>query len=449
MNKLLAFCSMLLLCVTTSMAQNNVIDEVVWVVGDKAILKSEVEEARIRAQYEGRKFDGDPYCIIPEELAIQKLFLHQADLDSIQASESDVTSRVEMMMNQYIQSIGSKEKLEQYFNKPISKIRETMRENVREGLTVQQMKQEIIGEVTVTPAQVRDLVSEMPKDSIPFIPEMVEVQRITLQPKIPNKEIERVKSRLREFTERITSGESKFSTLALLYSEDPASARRGGELGFMGKGQLVPAYANVAFDLKDKNKVSKIVESEYGYHIIQLIERRGDMVNTRHILLKTKIAEADLTNALNQLDSIATEIRSDNIKFGRAALYFSSDVDTRNNHGLMPNPRTGTSLFEMQQLPDEIAKAVDRLKVGEVSNAFTMKNEKGKEICAIVKLKTKEIAHRASINEDYQVLKELVLKKLRAEKIEAWIKNKQKNTYVRVNKKWRMSGFKYPGWVKK
>jgi peptidyl-prolyl cis-trans isomerase SurA len=429
--------------------QDNVIDEVVWVVGDEAILKSDVEEARMSAQYEGRKFEGDPYCVIPEELAIQKLYLHQAVLDSIEVSESEVLQRVEMRTNQYIQMIGSKEKMEEYFDKTSTQIREAMRENIKNGLTVQKVQQKLIGDIKVTPAEVRRYFKDLPQDSIPYIPTQVEVQIITSQPKIPLDEIEDVKRRLREYTDRVNKGEMDFSTLALLYSEDKGSAMRGGEIGFKGRGELVPEYANVAFNLQDPKKVSKIVESEFGFHIIQLIEKRGDRINTRHILLKPKVNEKDLTSARARLDSIADDIRKNKFSFDEAASIISHDKDTRNNHGLMPNPQTNTSKFEMQQLPQEIAKVVDGLNVGEISKAFTMVNEKdGKEVCAIVKLKTRINGHKATITDDYQSLKEIVLDKRREEMLEKWVVEKQKHTYVRINDNWKNCAFKYPGWIK-
>ena len=447
--KFVVLFALLMLTGSVMYGQDHVIDEVVWVVGDEAILKSDVEEARMNAQYEGRKFEGDPYCVIPEELAIQKLYLHQAVLDSIEVSESEVLQRVEMMTNQYIQMIGSKEKMEEYFNKTATQIREAMRENVKNGLTVQKMQQKLIGDIKITPAEVRRYFKDLPQDSVPYIPTQVEVQIITSQPKIPLDEIEDVKRRLREYTDRVNKGEMDFSTLALLYSEDKGSAMRGGEIGFKGRGELVPEYANVAFNLQDPKKVSKIVESEFGFHIIQLIEKRGDRINTRHILLKPKVNEKDLTSARARLDSIADDIRKNKFSFDEAASIISHDKDTRNNHGLMPNPQTNTSKFEMQQLPQEIAKVVDGMNVGEISKAFTMVNEKdGKEVCAIVKLKSRINGHKATITDDYQNLKEIVLDKRREEMLEKWIVEKQKHTYVRINDNWKNCAFKYPGWIK-
>lgn len=409
--------------------QDNVIDEVVWVVGDEAILKSDVESERLNAQYEGRKFDGDPYCIIPEQLAVQKLFLHQAAIDSIEVSEQEVIGQVERRTNWLIEQVGgSKEKLEEYYNKTSTQIREMLRENIRDGLTVQKMQQHIVGEIKITPAEVRRYFKDLPQDSIPFVPTQVEVQIVTLEPKIPLEEVERVKKTLRDYTDGINSGKMSFATYARFYSEDPGTARRGGELGFMGKGELVPEYANVAFNLQDPNKVSKIVETEFGFHIIQLIEKRGDRINTRHILLKPKVEEKDLEAALVRLDSIADDIRNQKFTFDDAATYISQDKDTKNNHGLMANKNTGTARFEMQdlaQVSQEVAKMVENMNVGEISRAFTMINDKGKEVCAIVKLKSRINGHKATISEDYQRLKAIVMEKRSEDKLEKWIKEKQ------------------------
>ena len=442
----------------TTNAQDNVIDEVAWVVGDEAILKSEVEEARLSALYEGRRIDGDPYCVIPEEIAIQKLFLHQAKLDSIEVSDPEVIQRVDYMTNQWIQMLGSREKMEEYFfeqqNKTPSQIRETMRENAREGLTVQKMQQKLVGDIKVTPSEVRRYFKDIPQDSLPYIPTQVEVQIITMQPRIPQSEIDEVKERLRDYTERVNSGQTDFSVLARLYSEDRGSAMRGGETDFMGRGIMDPSYAAVAFSLQDPTKVSKIVESEFGYHIIQLIEKRGDRVNTRHILLRPKISDVEISEATLRLDSIANDIRSSKFTFDDAASVLSHDKETRNNHGLMVNTNSqdamATSRFQMQDLPQDVAKVVDKMNVGEISNAFTMVNEKdGKEVVAIVRLKSRINGHKATITDDYQSLKEIVMDKRREEIIHKWIQEKQRHTYVRISDNWRHNcEFKYPGWMK-
>lgn len=445
-------CLLFLLLGMSVNAQENVIDEVVWVVGDEAILKSDVETERLNAQYEGRRFDGDPYCVIPEELAVQKLFLHQAEIDSVTVSDQEVLQQVDQRLSWLEEQIGSKEKMEEYYNKTSTQIREMLRENIRDGLTVQEMQKKIVGDIKLTPAEVRNYFNKLPDDSIPYVPMQVEVQIITREPKVKEEEIERVKKELRDFTDRINKGETTFSTLARMYSEDPGSARKGGEYGFTGRGELTPEFANVVFNLTDPKKISKVFETEYGYHIAQLIEKRGDRISYRHILLKPKVDEAEINEALEKLDTLANDIRKGKVTFDEAATWVSQDKDTKNNHGLLANPQSGTSRFEMQQLAgfvsQEVAKAVENLQIGEISQPFTMVNSKGKEVCAIVKLKNRIDGHKATITEDYQRLKSIVTAKRSEEKLQKWIVEKQKNTYVRVNPDWRKCDFKYPGWIK-
>ena len=455
MNKLkcLRLCTLWMLWIASVAAfgQNNVIDEVVWVVGDEAILKSDVETARMDAQYNGRKFDGDPYCIIPEELAIQKLFLHQAEIDSIEVTEQEILTELEMRTNWLIDQIGTKEKLEEYYNKTMTQIREMMRENIRNKQMEDRMKGKIVGDIKIVPADVRRYFNNLPADSIPFVPTQVEVQIITFEPKIPQAEIERVKKTLRDFTERIEKGEISFGALARLYSEDKASARRGGDYGvFQSKGELVPAFANVVFNLTDPKKVSKVIETEYGYHIAQLIEKRGDRINYRHILLRPRVEESEMEASLLRLDSLAKDIRNGKFSFDEAAGFLSHDKDTRNNNGLMANPQTGTARFEMADLAkvsQEIAKTVNEMNVGEISKPFVMVNRMGKEVCVIVKLKSRIDGHKATIAEDYQRLKAIVEEKRSEEKLRKWIVQKQKTTYVRINEDWKKCEFKYPNWV--
>lgn len=432
---------------------NNVIDEVIWVVGDEAILRSDVEAARMEF---GANISGNPYCVIPEQLAVQKLFLHQAQLDSIEVAPSTINSYVEAQVNELVMRAGSKEKLEEYYHKTMTQIREMMFESMKEQETVRMVRSELTKDIKVTPAEVRRYFKDLPEDSLPWIPAQVEVQIITMQPRIPQEEIDRVKGELRDYTERIQNGESSFSTLAILYSEDPGSARYGGEMPEYGRGELDPAFANVAFSLTDPKKISKVVESEYGFHIIQLINKRGDKVKVRHILRKPKLEQDNIDEAMARLDSLAEDIRQEKFPFDEAASYVSDDKDTRNNHGLMTNEkydqasggRIRTSRFQMQDLPQEVAKVVATMKTGEISNPFLMVNAKGKEVCAIVKLKTHIKAHRASMAEDFQVLKDVVVSKLQEKKINQWIREKQQSTYIRINEDWRDCDFEYPGWIK-
>ena len=429
-------------------AQKNVVDEIIWVVGGEPILLSDVEEARISAEQSGTPVDN-PYCTIPEMLAINKLFLHQAQLDSIDVSEADVIQMVDAQISDFIQTYGSREAVEQIMHMKLSQVREFWKKQAREGEMINQVKQKISGDVKVTPAQVREYYKDMPLDSLPFIPTQVEVQIITYTPQVARAEVERIEARLRDFAHRVNSGETEFATLAKFYSQD-GSARNGGELGYAGRNQWVPEFANVAFSLNDPKKVSKIVRTEFGFHILQLIDKRVDKVNVRHILLKPEIDPAELEHGVARLDSIADDIRADKFTFEAAAQALSDDKDTRNNYGLMANHvnRSITSRFEMKDLPADVAKVVDTLQVGEISHAFTMVNEKGQTVCAVVRLKSRIDGHRASITEDFQTLRKTVIDKRSEEKIEEWLKNKINSTYVRISPEWRGCNFKYEGWIK-
>ena len=431
-----------------SFAQKNMVDEIIWVVGDEPILLSDVEEARITAEQQGSPVDN-PYCTIPEMLAINKLFLHQAQLDSVDVSEADVIQMVDEQISEYIQTYGSREAVEQIMHVKLSQLREMWKKQARESEMISQVKQSIAGYVKVTPAQVREFYKGMPEDSLPYIPTQVEVQIITYTPQVARAEVERIEARLRDFAQRVNSGETEFATLAKFYSQD-GSARNGGELGYAGRNQWVPEFANVAFSLNDPKKVSKIVRTEFGFHILQLIDKRGDKVNVRHILLKPEIDTEELIHGTARLDSIADDIRAGKFSFEAAAQALSDDKDTRNNYGLMANHanRSITSRFEMKDLPADVAKVVDTLQVGQISKAFTMVNDKSQTVCAVVRLKNRIDGHRASLTEDFQTLRNNVVEKRREEKIEEWLKKKISQTYIRISPEWRNCDFRYEGWVK-
>ena len=454
-------------------AQNDsigtIVDEVVWVVGDEAILKSDIEALRLQGQQEGMSWNGDPDCVIPEQIAVQKLFLNQAITDSVEVTDSEINQGVEQYIENMISVIGSREKLEEYQKKSLSQIRAELRESYRERQMVQGMQQKLVKDIEVSPAEVRRYFKDLPQDSIPFVPTEVEVQIITQQPRVEQEEINRIKERLREFTDRINKGETSFQALARLYSQD-GSARNGGELGYTTRAGWVPEFATVAFSLTDPKKVSKIVESEFGYHIIQLIDKRGDKVNVRHILLKPEISDEAIQKAINQLDTVATAIRDgvppeiikpvfkdkdgraiEKFTFEDAVVFFSDDKDTRNNNGLMANTTEEgqrTSRFKLSELPPEVAKTVDLLQPGEISAPFQMTNERGKTVCAIVKLKSRTEGHKATITEDFQVMKNVILEKRRKEKLHEWVVNRIKSTYVRINDRYRDCKFEYEGWVR-
>lgn len=429
-------------------AQNNIAEEVAWVVGDQLIYKSEIEAMYQQMQYERTPINGDPYCVIPEKIAVEKLFLHQADIDTVEVQNSMIQQQVDSRINYYISNLGSKEKVEQYFRKTIPQMREEMTEMWKNQSRVQQVQASLTKNLKTTPSDVRKYFSNLHADSIPFVPMQVEAQIITLNPIIPLQEIEDVKARLRDYSNRITNGESEFSTLAILYSEDGSSVR-GGEIGFMGRGHLEPEYAAVAFNLNDPKKVSKIVETQYGYHIIQLIEKRGDRINTRHILLRPKVSDKDLTAAIERLDSVRADILDKKFTFEDAAPVISQDKDTRNSKGVMVNSESGTIRFEMSQLPQEIAHQVNKLNPGEISMPFIMKDPKlNRDIVAIVKLTNRIEGHKANLSDDYQLIKSMYEASAKANIISEWINKKIDDTYIRIEDGWNNCQFEH-NWLKK
>lgn len=432
-------------------AQSNVVDQVVWVVGHEPILLSDVEEARLTMEVRGQAVDN-PYCSIPEQIAIQKLFIHQAELDSVDVSESAAIQYAKEEINRLIQQYGSRENVEIMAHRSIMQLRESYKEQARMEQQVMGVRQNLMKGIKVTPAEVREYYSHMPQDSIPMIPTQVEVEIITQQPSVSRAEVERVETRLKDIARRVNAGETSFATQARLWSQDPGSAGQGGECGMKGRNEFVPEFSNVAFALTDPKKVSKIVRTEYGYHIIQLIEKRGDMANVRHILIRPEVGDSAFQACFARLDSIAADIRGGKFTFEAAAAHLSHDKDTRSNRGLMcyKDYANGvmTSRFEMRQLPQDIALVVDTMKVGDISRPFRFENEKGQEMTAIVKLRKRIEAHKANPTEDFQVLREIVFNERAEKKVQDWISEKIKSTYVRIHPDWRGCKFQYEGWVR-
>ncbi|MCH5231893.1 MAG: peptidylprolyl isomerase [Muribaculaceae bacterium] len=435
-----------------SQADKNVVDEVAWIVGDEAIFRSDIEEQYQQMRSEGISMSGDPYCFIPEQLAVEKLYLHQAKMDTIEVPESSVRNMVDQRINFFISQLGSQEKVEEYFHKSLPVLRESLVEMMKNNSIVSQVQRNLTQDVTATPNEVRKYFNSLDPDSVPYVPMQVEVQLISLNPNIPRQEIEDVKARLRDYADRVNKGEADFSTLAILHSED-GSAMQGGELGYNGRAAWVPEFANVAFNLTDPKKVSRIVETEYGYHIIQLIGKRGDQVNVRHILLTPKVSSKDLTDATSRLDSIRKEIVGGAFSFEEAASFISQDKDTRNNKGVMTNNSEYSDLyrsskFEMQDLPTEIARRIEKMNVGDISEAFIMKNSNHKDVAAIVKLSERIPGHRANLSDDYNLLKRMYENHKKETILKEWLENKIRDTYVKIEPGWQNCEFHYEGWIK-
>lgn len=426
----------------------NVIDEVAWVIGDEAIFRSEVEEMYQQMRSEGQLVEGDPYCSLPEKLAVEKLYLHQAKLDTIEAPEPQMIASVDKRLNFFIANLGSKEKVEEYFRKPLPALREQLLDITRNNYIVEQVQHSLTKDVKPTPNEVRKYFDSLPEDSIPYVPMQVETQIITLNPSIPQQEIDDVKARLRDYADRVNRGETPFSTLAIMYSED-GSSMQGGELGFHGKADFVPEFSNVAFNLSDPKKVSRIVETEYGYHIIQLIEKRGDQVNVRHILLRPHVSSKDLSDAVHRLDSLRKEIVGGAFTFEEAAQYVSQDKDSRNNKGIMMNQNNGSSRFEMQDLPPEVSRRVETMQPGDISEAFIMKDvARNRDVAAVVRLAERVPGHKATLAQDYNMIKEMYERWRKEQILKEWVEKKIRDTYVRIEDGWNNCEFKYDGWVK-
>lgn len=426
----------------------NVIDEVAWVVGDEPIFRSDIEEYYQQMRSEGEPIEGDPYCSIPERIAVEKLYLHQAKIDTIEAPEAQVMSAVDKRLQFFIMNLGSKEKVEEYFRKPMPQLREQLLNVMRNNYVVEQVQQSLTKNVKPTPNDVRRYFDSLPEDSIPYVPMQVETQVVTLEPNIPQQEIDDVKARLRDYADRVNRGEQEFSTLAIMYSED-GSAMQGGELGFHGRADFVPEFSNVAFNLSDPKKVSRIVETEYGYHIIQLIEKRGDQVNVRHILLRPHVSSKDLSDAVHRLDSIRKEIVGKAFTFEEAAQFISQDKDSRNNKGIMVNQKNGSSRFEMQDLPSEMARRVETMQPGDISEAFIMKDEaRNKDVAAVVRLTERIPGHKATLTQDYNLIKQMYEAWRKQQILNEWVEKKIKDTYVRIEEGWDNCDFMYDGWIK-
>ncbi len=437
-----------LIALAQSPANNNIVDEIVWVVGDEAVFRSDIEEELQQLRAEGGSLPLNPYCVIPEQLAVQKLYLHQAKMDTIEAPEGQLNTQVDRRLDYFVAGLGSKEKVEQYFRKSFPELRNQLRDVMRTQYIIGQVQETLTKDVKATPSLVKKYFAALPVDSIPYVPLQVETQIIMVYPQVPQSEIDAIKDRLRDISERVNNGESDFSTQAIMYSED-GSAMQGGELGFHGRADWVPEFSNVAFQLSDPKKVSRIVETEYGYHIIQLIDKRGEQVNVRHILLRPHVSSADLEKARLNLDSLRKEIVGGKFTFDEAARYASHDKDTRNNRGVMMNQNTGSSRFEMQDLPPEVAVQVEKMQPGDISSAFVMKDPKrNQDVVAVVRLTSRTPGHRATLSEDYNMIKEMYLAARKQEVINEWVEKKISTTYNRIEDSWGNCEFQYKGWKK-
>lgn len=433
------FFLLLTLFTVPATAQNGVIDKIIAVVGEKPILYSELQAQIQQIQSQSGTIDTSLKCVVLEEMILQKLLLNQAEKDSVVVSDAQVDGELDKKIRFFVGQIGSVEELEKYLGKSIVQIKEDFRDRIRDQLVIQQMQSKLSGEVKVSPAEVRAFYESIPKDSLPFVESEIQVAQILRKPPVNILEKERVRKELNDIRQRILDGKS-FASMAAFYSEDVASAAKGGELGFVSRGDLVPEFEAAAFALKGK-EISPIVETMYGFHIIQLIERRGETINVRHILMSPKASPLDLDKARVQLDSISKAIRLGQISFEEAALKFSDDADSKNNGGLMVNPASGSTLFEISQMDQSLFFVVDKLKEGEISDPVLVRSGEKKEAYRIVMLRSRSQPHVANLTDDYQRIMAAAENEKREKRVQEWISRKRKSFYVRIDPQYSNCNF--------
>ncbi len=428
-------------------AQDKVVDQIVAVVGKNIILKSDIEGMFQQQQAQGISSDGDMKCEILENLLVEKLLLAEAELDTtITVSDSQLNESLEQRIQYFTSHLGSEKEVEAYFKKSIVDLKADLQEVIKNQQMTQQMQNKIIDKVKITPAEVRYHFKNLPEAEIPQIDAQIEYAQIIVQPMVSLEEEDRIKSTLRELKRRIESGESGFAPLAVMYSED-GSARNGGELDYMGRGQLDPAYAAAAFNLKG-DKISNVVKSDFGYHIIQVMDRRGEQIKTRHIIMMPKASEKAMATAFGQIDSIADFIRKGTFKFEDAALRYSYDKDSRNNGGVVINPQTGESKWKMSELDPDVSKVIATMKVNEISKPFKTVDDKQRPVYKIIKVINKTEAHKANLRDDYVELSNIYMATKKEKALDTWVREKQSGTYVHIDDTFVNCNFKYKGWIK-
>lgn len=443
-----AFCILIVLFVTgmSNGQEKQMVDQIVAVVGDKIILQSDVENQVLQFLAQGYKPQGDIRCEILEELLAQKLLLTQAELDSIEVGVNRVEAELENRLMYFIRQIGSEKKLEEYYNKTILEIKEDFRPLIQEQLLTQMMQREIVSGISITPKEVNRFIKEIDPDSIPMVNMQYEIQQIVIHPKPSEESRSAAREKLLSLRQRIQDGE-RFSTLAVLYSEDPGSARKGGELGFRTKDELDPEFAKAAFALKDDG-VSRIVESAFGFHLIQLIAKEANQANVRHILIKPVVDMDEKVKAMSKLDSISTLIRMDSLSFSKAALKFSEDEQSQLNDGIMINPQNSSTKLELDELPQEMYNVVQKIKLGDISEPFESRSEKGDVVYKIIKVKRIIEPHKINIKDDYEKVEQIALSIKQQEAIEKWLKESKKKTYIHVDESLINCEFLKNGWIK-
>lgn len=424
-------------------ANGVVIDEVIAVVGKEFILHSDVETQFLQMRMQGEVRDSEraTKCMILENMLFEKLLLHQAYLDSVEVTPDMVNMELDRRMRFFIGQFGSQERLEQYYDKTVEAFKADLRDVIMKQMMIERVQQNITEHVSVSPSDVRRYFKNIPRDSVPLIGSVVEIAQLVRKPVITPEQKYEVRERLNSYRERILAGES-FEALAVLFSEDPGSARQGGDIGLRGRGELYPEFEAVAFKL-DPGEISEILETEAGFHIIQSIERRGDFVRVRHILLRPRVSPYELENERMFLDSIARLIRNDSITFEQAVMRHSTHP-SRNNAGIMINPQTGGTQWMVEELDPKVFFVIDRLEVGQVSAPVIMQDEDGAEAYRLLHLKRRTQPHRANLEDDYDRIQDWALYEKKMETIQRWIRNNFRKAYIRIDEKYLDCNFDHP-----
>lgn len=444
LKKIIVLSHIILICLSTASAQEKIeLDKIVSIVGSHIIKLSDIQNEYLQMKMESMPVDDNTKCSIFERIIEQKLLLDQADLDSLQVQDAQIASELDRRIKILSEQIGSEQKLENFYGKTISEIKTEWRSLVQDQILANQMQGKIVNDIQVSPNDVRHYFNSLHKDSIPEVNPEYEMAQIVIKPPVQNKQKLEIKQKLEEFRQRIIAGES-FSKLAILYSEDLASSKKGGELGFVSRNDLVPEFASVAFRIKE-GEVSRVVETEYGYHIIQLIEKKGERVNVRHILMSPKITNENIIKCKLKIDSIYTKLKNDTTSFAQLAEQFSDDINTRNNGGLYQNPYTGTSKFDPKQIDPIVFYAIKDLKPGMFTEPILTQDETGKQVYKIIKLVSKTDAHKATIVTDYQMIKSMALNNKKQKTLEKWIDSKISRTYVFIDNSFKYCKFHYQG----
>lgn len=444
--KKIFFISILTLLFGANTFSQGIIDKIVGIVGNEIIMMSDIENQYIQMQSQQMEINSNTRCEILEDLMYQKLLYVQAQKDSIEVTTKEVDMELDRRLSVFINQIGSEQKLEEYFGKTIKSIKEDLRSTIEEQMMAQKVQQKIIGDTKITPSEVKKYYESLPADSIPTIEAYYELSEIVIKPEVSKEDKEKVIAELNKIRERIQNGES-FATMAVLYSEDPGSAMKGGELGFVSKTDLVPEFSQVAFNLTSPIDVSPVVETEYGFHIIQMIEKKGNMMNFRHILMKPKVS----MEALEEADKKATEVynilKSDTISFTDAVKKYSNG-DSKGSDGKVMNPYFGDAHMTDDFLDPYTKMALSPLKEGEYSKPFLTSDNKGIRVIKIIRLDLDVKEHKANMKDDYLTIQKYALEDKNSKLVDEWVKDKVKGVYIKIDDEYKDCKFNVSYWIK-